>query len=398
MQRIYTLLSRHSLLVSLVVLTVLFLAFFPTRTVSIDEQDYWQNAQLLVSGQLRQECDQATGSQYKVTDYCISKYNIGTSLLLIPAAILDSQALALGITFLCFILGIFIFSRLLLLLSLDPIFTYLYAFYPAFLYYSRTLFSETFSATLITFVIFALLKAQSAKQARRWLVAAGVGVGMAVLVRYTNVLPLGVLGIVFMWEMGRACLPDRQVVVGGRWSFVLQQSSAIFRVAIDSIIPIITGGLPFLILFLYLNLYLYQHPLRSGYYYSGEEAVYILSQVPLFLLRYVIVFTLSYPLMLPLAVWARFKYKWMLLLPVLSSMLFYAGFPSTFFEGRLLDLIFGIRFLVPVVPLILLLYAQALNQYSQTKFFRTVAVIVFLILGAQAAALNILHFEFLLLT
>jgi 4-amino-4-deoxy-L-arabinose transferase-like glycosyltransferase len=369
MDSLFQFLSRNSLIISLVWLALLFILFYPARFVNIDEHDYLQNADLIIHSQLRQECD-GSESQYQVNDYCISKYNIGTSLFLIPAA-LTNPALAFAISFAVFVIGIVIFNRLLKLLAIDPVFTYLYALFPAFVYYSRTLMSETYSATLIITIAYCLLRMQ--KSSTWWGIAAGVLTGVAVLVRYTNILPIALL-----------------ILLALIWRFRTEE-----KALVKSMFAVAAGALPWMLVFITINIYLYGAPLRSGYYFSGEEGVFIWSQVPLFLLRFGFGLSAIYPLMLELPLFIRSRFSW-LLVPVLATMLFYAGFPNTTFEGRPLDLILGLRFLVPVIPLLLIAYTAGLNRLVDKQWFKLGLVIAGVSLGGLSLLLSYQHQQFLL--
>ncbi len=366
----YNFLSRHSLVISLLLLTAMFVAFFPSRSVNVDEQDYLHNAQLLVSGQVRQTCD-GSASQYQVNDYCVSKYNLGTSLFLIPAA-LTAPPVGFVISFMVFAAGIVIFYKLLKLMRINPIFVFLYALFPAFVYYSRTLMSETYSATLILAVVYFLWQEQILPKLH-WGVLAGLAAGLAVFVRYTNVIPIAMIFLVlYLPALFRRNLQDMLTHLFG----------------------VLLGGLPWVIIILAVNSYLYGAALRSGYYFSGEESVFIINQVPQFLLMFAGGLSLLYPLMLELPILIRTRLS-LLLLPVIATVVFYAGIPNTAFEGRLLDLILGLRFLVPVMPLLIIMYAASLHKFDDNRGFKILMIVVILILIAGSALLSYQHWQFL---
>ena len=112
--------ARH-LLIALGVLIIAFAIFFPFRSVAVDEHDYFANAQNIIHNTLRMPCvTSGNASQYQVGDYCIYKYNPGTSLFFVPAAYLGEN-FAFITTFLVFLAAVVIFYKLLRKFGLDPI-------------------------------------------------------------------------------------------------------------------------------------------------------------------------------------------------------------------------------------------------------------------------------------
>jgi hypothetical protein len=200
-------------------------------------------------------------------------------------------------------------------------------------------------------------------------------IGLAVFVRYTNILPVGIFLAIEGVRLARAH-GDMKDMLAKLW-------------------PIIPGGLPWAAALLMLNSFVYGHPLRSGYYFSGEEGVYILSQVPLFMFRFLGIMLLLYPGMLWGALRGRLSVKWSILSAALVTFAFYAGFPSTFFEGRVLDLIFGARFLVPVLPWILLLFVKWLDGYSDRKWFQPLVLFSTIGLVILSIGISVVHYQFL---
>lgn len=397
--KVFTQLGNFSLVIVLVVGGGLFAAFYPQQYVSIDEYDYVRNATLLQQQVLRQDCETDERSQFAVNaggdSYCISKYNLGTSLFY---ALSPSPQLVAAVSFAAFMIGVAAFHLILRRLGLDLFFTYFYAFYPALFYYSRTRFSETFSAMLITVFVYAVLRHQ-ASRGWTWGILAGMTAGLAVLTRYTNVLPLAVLifGMLVWPENGLGMyLRVNLTNYVGSFTGRLKRIFKLLLLQLERVLPVVIGGLPWALVFLFINMHLYGGFFRSGYYYSGEEGVIILQQIPQFILRFAGVLSIVLPLMLPLALFSNVKHKWSMLGAVVVTIVFYAGFPSTFFEGRILDFITGIRFLVPVVPLLLIPYAAVLQNLIR-KYPKLKLILILSLIGliVVAAALSYIHQGFL---
>ena len=371
MHKAFSAIQKNSIILSFSLLLLTFLVFFPSKNINIDEFDYARNAELILAGELRQECDPTITSQFMVEDYCISKYNIGTSLFLIPASLISPQLLPLTTLLIAFA-GIAVFNYLLKKNQINEAFTFLYALFPAFVFFGRTLLNEMYSATL-TLATYALLNKYLESKEHKWGFATGLLIGLTVLVRYTNIIYLGIL-------IGLILLSERQKI----------------QELLKSSLPIGMGGLPPLILFISINTYLYGAALRSGYYYSGEEGVFITSQLPLFITRFIGILLITYPGMLVLAWYSKHKHKAAILISSVAMIVFYAGFPNSVFEGKVTDIILGARFLIPIIPLLLLLYADYLNKFQSHKYFKLASITSVLILAAGAVAISAVHSNYLL--
>ena len=174
----------------LIAITLVFIATFPTRSISVDEDNYYNNAVNIVEGNLKQDCDPEKWGQFQVEDYCIYKYNIGTSIILLPAVfiteIFDINSDISFITpLIAFLLTVFFFSKILKNNNLDQKYLILFALYPSYLYFTRTYYSEIYSVLIFT-LIFYLLDKVNLNFKRMILI--GVIFGLGVLVRYTNLI------------------------------------------------------------------------------------------------------------------------------------------------------------------------------------------------------------------
>lgn len=370
---VFKLLNRYALKIVLVLSSVAFLVFFPKSYATIDEHDYLGNAQNIVSGTLRQHCTDSV-SQFRVGEYCIYKYNIGTSFFYIPYLLMGMGSPFLS-TFLAFLGMIWIFSKILRHFKLHQVWTIFFAFYPPFVYYSRTLLSEQYSALLILTGLFLLLKNSRDATVLRSM-SIGIVWGFAVLVRYSNVLVVGILLTYFVVQSS----------IGHNVYFWLKRW-----------IWVVVGVFPLAIFFFSNNDYMYGHFLRSGYYYSGEEGKFLLSNMPLMAGKYLLALVILYPGMIVLPFWTKNNYKWPLIAVFVVLLLFYASFSGNngVFEGRILDLILGVRFLIPVIPLVLLLYFQYLDRLLVHKNGMLACSIISIILMINMFLMSAVHQDFL---
>lgn len=369
--RLFDFLSRHALVISLVWLTGVFVIFYPTKIIAIDEFHYIGNAYFLSEEVLRQPCDEFYPGQFRNSDFCISKYNLGTSLLFLPAVNIH-YSLIFVTTFVAFIAAVFIFRRCLQLLKLSPVFLYLFSLFPAFIYFTRTAFSETFTMTFLLGVVWALLEFGKNKQNRWWMVGAGVMGGIVVLTRYTAVIPLAIL------------------IIGMTMNIYRDQVSKL----IQMLILVGVGALPFALVFLAINSYLYGGALKSGYSFSGEEVFVFTNFLPMFV-KYFLAVNVIYPGMLLAGFWSQVKLRFTFLAAVLAVIVLYSLSPNTLFTDSVLDLISGIRFLIPVLPLAILTYAGWLDKFVSRKWFSYLAIGVIACLMLGALALSFVHQKFI---
>lgn len=370
--KLFKFLSKNSLLICILVLTIAFIATYPNKYISIDEHEYLTNSYRIVYGDLRQECDfDNVPGQYIKDDYCLSKYNIGTSIFFLPAVFLPRE-LVFIFTFLISLAGVFIFNKLLKLFNIDSFFLYLYAFYPAFIYFSRTLFSESFSVTFILLSLYSLIRSLKT-QSYIWPIIAGASFGASILLRYTNVLPLGIIYIFILIS-----------------SFKREE----FEYLIRKLFYIFIGGFPFLLIFLVINSYLYGGMLKSGYAISKEE-IFLISNLPNLFAKYSTVLLIIYPAMLISIILSKIKYKWTLFLASLVTIILYSLYPANAFEGRFLDLILPLRFVMPIIPLLLLIYCSTLNRLLKFKVIKYLLIGVFIALVIGVFGINYVHNQFL---
>jgi hypothetical protein len=380
---------------SLIFSLIIFVVFFPQFYTSNDERNYIQNAYYLsqdgLEGLVRTdvECGADGSEAYGFIvpenasvdkEGCISKYNLGVSFILSPFIQLDWK-MAFVITFLFFAISVIIFYKLLDILNISRWFIYFYAFFPPFAYYSHKTFGEIYSVSIITALILLIYYSVTLKYLKfRSIIFTLIGVlsGILVLIRYTNALII--LGLVLLYLLiNSGNFKERVIASLKNWIFI------------------VVGAFPFVLVFFYINTYLYGGLIKSGYSLAGEEFFWNISlfikQIPLYLVNV----NAMYPLLFIIIIYFGIKksggrlvnsLRYVSLIMLCVYILLYGGFYGYNFNQGINNLILGYRFLLPITPLILLVYFYDLDQvyrYVVAKFniklTKVIILITILILG-----------------
>lgn len=363
--------AKHLILSILCVLPA-FIVFFPTTFTTIDEHDYLNNAQLIVNSGLKTDCSLNIPGQWP-TDlgYCISKYNIGTSFFLIPGVLLNKDLVAMS-TFLIFILGIVIFYKLLEYYKLDKRFIYLFALFPPFIFFSRTILSEMYSMVMLLGLFYAFL---NINKSAKYKVLTGVFMSLALYIRYTNIIPVAILGIYFLYvyikEYG-----IKQVVI---------------KFWITHLIALIA-----LISILVFNYTFYGDFFRSGYYFSSEEGSLALEQIPAVFFKYFLLINIFYPATLVVLFKSKITHRKLLITIFSSLLLFYTILKNESFPGKLSDIILGLRFIIPVYPFLLIAYFERINSLKNEKYYRYFLYTSIALLIITGIVINYIHYKYIL--
>lgn len=404
---LFNLAKKYFSVFALSFLILNWLAFLPFTHVSIDELEYMANAERILNSDLKQSCgDEIVGRFETGLGYCVSKYNIGTSLFYLPSAViskgfeslnvssgasevssLSNVQESLGVFFeslpalLALLIGYFGFRKILNLQNISLVFANLYLLYPVFIYFSRTRFSEIFSAAIITWVLYFCLKIVKDKARNRDLFILGLLVVLGVSIRYTNAILLLILGLgVASYLFRKFYTADLKSSLEHTYklSFSIKTTFKSLFNAIKSVRWLFYSLIPALSALLAFNQWLYGGIFRSGYYFSSEEGLYNFSQVPQLIILFILSLSILYPLMVLSLISYRKELRWAIISAVGLFIVFYAGFPYIFFKGELFDLILGIRFLVPATPLLLYVYADSLARLLNcSKIKNNFEIIIF---------------------
>lgn len=373
LSRLTRFLSLNSLVITLILSILIFITFFPEYFANSDEHCYLKNAYGISEGKLTTD---NYGYAYKAIDYgngYAANCMIGNSLLFAPFVQIDFH-LAFVVIFVLFLIGVFYFHKILKLLTINPIFVLLYAFFPTIVLLSRTLFNEIPTTSFFIIGIYYFLKDF---HERRNLILAGVFFGLSILTRYTQIIPISIFGSFMITEL----LYQNQHI---KFKFKNLKKIIYF------FIPLIISG----VIILFFNKLLFGQPLKTGYIIdAGANSI---SSVMKNLLNYFIILNILYPGMLISSFLFKFKYKWLFLNASLTIIAFYSVMSLYPWGNSRVDLILGIRYLTPIIPLLLIIYSNVLDGFldraRNLKLIKNLAIIL-ITLSLLVSGLLINHYH-----
>ena len=373
--------NKH-FIIAIVFILISFFIFYPSFYTTSDERDYIENSYLIEQGRLVKEdkqCFDGASCGYYNGEGYISKYNLGLSFILLPFVALDWR-ITFFISIIVFIAGLYIFKRLLQRRSVRSEFIYLYALFPVFVYYSRKAMTEVFTLTLIMLIYYLLFEKYEGKTWLRELiykyryVIVGALSGITVLIKYTNVIfiiPLLIYWVIINFK-------SKVISNTGESIFLGTENSKDRTVRwIKDILKVILGGLPFLIIFLVINYVFYGSPIRSGYFFSKEELLIVPSLIIPQGVKYILILLMIYPGLLFIGFFSKYKHRFLIQALLFISVLAFVGFPGYAFTSGILDFIVGIRFVIPVLGLVLLIYSEALDRLLNLIKYKSLVNIAF---------------------
>lgn len=362
--------GKRMLVIGIISYVIIFFLYYPPIFAFRDEASYLSMAYVLRKGAIFIENTNIPfNSIVKSKGHLVPFYPLGQSILLMPLTFFGWRSVFVtGIIF--HLLGALFFLKLIRLFRVEnSFFALLYLFFPAFIFYSRTIMCDIPSTTLLLMAYYFYFKHTGSK------FISGLFFGIATLIRFTNILlilPFLIISIIKAIKNGE------------------------YRKTVD----LSLGVAPFILLTAILNFLYYGSPFLTGYskVFTGSKLfspTYFLHNIQ----HYSVSFMLSYPFMLISFFFAKKTKKPEV---ILSIILFFLLYSLYYFHDRFpngfLTYIFGIRFLFPVIPLILLLYAEFLNKilrrFSQAAYNLTVSfILIFLVISC--IVVNHQHQQFL---
>ena len=321
------------LLVGAALYVLTFLVLYPRTVAIVDEDAYLTEAFLFRTGRLSYEGSPVPAPHMTVESggHLVSKYPPGTSLFLLPftlpgwrAVFVSGLLLALAGTALA---GL-ILKRLAP--EADPAWALFYLFYPAVVLFSRTLMSDLLAATLVLAAFYCLLRS------RGWLLASGLLLGLACLVRYSN----AVFVPVFL-------------------ALALRQPGA----RVKSVQLLLAGVAPPAALILAYNAFAYGSPLSFPMYLTGHFSP---AYFPHNVWYYGTALLILYPLMLVAPLLAGKGRRLLLGLPAYALLALYCFFSYTYDVPSLpARLTVGVRYLLPGLPFFILAFGIAADRLAR---------------------------------
>ncbi|MEO0137462.1 MAG: hypothetical protein ABIL40_02775 [candidate division WOR-3 bacterium] len=331
-----------------------FFLFYPPTTGIVDESAYLTMAYTFQKFKLAyDEAGIFSAPASVIADHrLISRYPPGNSLLLLPFTILNWRFSFLR----GFILMVVGFITMILILNhyrLSRDYAFLFLLHPSFILYSRTLMSDL-PATIIGLLglLFFIKKIYF---------LAGLIFGLAIGIRYPMVLiPFSLL--LFLGFKKKFC-SSGQFLLGG-----------------------VLGVLPLLLYHL-----LIANSLTGP---AGASMIgFSLRHIPVMFPQFFIFLNILYPLMFIFSLQSRLSEKWLFLTPAIVFILFFSlQYYMDTGENFLETLIRAQRYLLPVIPFLLIPYSEVLIRI---KFPRSLLAILVLFLLAGDVAISYQHQKFL---
>ena len=330
-------------------IVVMLLVFFPNAIGSVDEFNYLVIGQRIISGESLivplSEPSLAAGLFITDTGF-ISKYNIGQGIWLTPfialGKIIPGGEYLAGLV--AFGLLILVCALVLKQKKLAPLALFSVLLHPQIIMFTRTLYSELISAVLVTLSAFLLQKRSLLGG-----IFLGLTLGALVLTRYTLATWAVMIVLYLMWQVYK----DRSLL---RYLIIVLITLVICASAIA-----------------FLNLQLYGGIIKSGYTFSNEESLQlanIVTRLPTYLLATNLIWPGTFILAAVLAVKKRGIYA-LVTAQYLVFLAIYSVAGGWLFQGKLTDLLTGLRFFLPIIPLATILvcgnYSYFLEKLPRLK-------------------------------
>ena len=350
------------------------LVFSPKFYATPDEHNYYRTAWDISHNISPKKTDQFQAlGDFPSKGFYVSKYNLGNSIWLIPGAIFN-----LNLTFFeslfAYLLIIILCYYIIKEYKLPKFWLLLIILFPPLIYFSRTILSEVPAAVFFTLSYWCLLKYKKNNVIKLLL---GASLGFLTLIRYN----FGIWAILILLQL----LID------------YHKNKTPFRIVIKEILIIFIGALPFLAFFFFINSSLYGGIITSGYRLSGEEVVnfsLLISRLP----AYLILLNIVYPGQLIIGYFSKQAYSKLFFMFIAYLILVYSVAGGFLFQGKYTDIISGVRFFIPILPIAIIHYASVLNSFTRKIDFtilkKLIAVFTIILLGFLIL-LNYQHYQFI---
>ncbi len=366
--------ENNSVIISIFITLIFFGLFFPTFYGTNDEHCYLRDALTLPRGGILHE---DYGTSLKGENYgngYTTKCMQGVSVFLTPFTTALGWEGAFVATLFVFIGSIYFFDKILKRLKISPIFTLFFTLYPAFVYYSRTIFTEPYTIFTTILGLYFFLKDKTWKN----FYLSGLFFGLAIFIRYTQILVVGVFGLALLWKLIQFWLNKKEI----NKKYLL------------NLIAFAVGILPYLPVILYINNTLWGGPFSLGYDFtvSSYERSLTLSVVPFKFIRYFIILNIFYPGMWLFAFFSKIKKKWLFLAASHIIIILYLTYRLYVWEDRIVDAIFGIRYLLPVIPLLMIPYFGFLDKIIERSKFWVIKTGIILSIFCLITLSGAIHF------
>jgi hypothetical protein len=189
------------LIICLIVVIAIFLITFPSFYASGDEHSYIKTANLLSQGQVIEENILYAAGSSVADEGFIPNVAINFPLFIVPFVFLGVPLIFI-FNLLLHLINTALFALIISKLKVSQKYVFLYAFFPALLWLSRTIYPQLFAITLLLAGFFLYIKADelktNAKRVSFFLSA--FTLGFAVFVRPDAVILMILFSLVVLWK------------------------------------------------------------------------------------------------------------------------------------------------------------------------------------------------------
>lgn len=340
---------------------LLYVVFWPPIITTMDESAYLNFAYVLRQGTFYSDVVGVPLPMFiEAAGHLTIKYPPGMSLYLAALSFLGWK-LALGANLLVHLATFFTVARLLKVAGASSLFALFFLLHPTAVIYSRTIMSDPLGGLLVALAFLACVT-------KRPLVA-GLVLGLAVLVKTANGMIFGLFALGMLLELSGAGKPRSLSALRPLVLFVL-------------------GAVPLMAV-----AFLYQRVVQEGGWakYSGPGQFtlgYFAQHFPFYLVALLLVF----PGMLLGVVLYRGPGRWPLLLSAAGVVGFYSAYYFLDETGSKVEsFVIGQRFLLAVLPLLVVAYGAWLSQLRLAPLVRRVLPLAASVLFVGAGAIHWRH-------
>jgi len=323
--------ERYLIIVSFLLFSIIFFAYYPPTYAIVDEAAYLSTAYALRNGTFYY--DQAGINQEHVSarvgTHQVSRYPPGNSLLLLPFAFLNWHLVFVR-GWLLVGIGLLLIIFLLRHYRLPETYALLFLLHPTILLYSRTVMSDLPASIFVLASIYLWLGRKPG-----W---AGILLGLSGAIRFPNLLvPAALFGLALIQRENRPAL-------------TMLAGTAL------GVVPLIA-----------YNLFVFGSVWGS---LIGYGATFAPGNLPGTLFKFTVALMIFFPgMLIGIFLWPN-RDRWIFLVPALATVLFYS-FQSYFdFTGNMVgDLVMSLRYLLPVIPLLIVPYIGFLSRIPARPVF-----------------------------
>ena len=330
-------------ILGVVVFVVLWIVFYPPIYAIHDEAAYMAQAYVMRSGTIFGDVAgiNVVSSIKEPSGHLVTKYAPGTSFLLIPFTFIGWKTIFL-LPLVLYLLGFFVFIKILKIYNIPPYFSLLYLLYPSSVLYSRTIMADIPSAVFFIIALYLFLKG------KRFYFLSGLIFGFLSLFRYSNIILsipfLIFVAIRFFKEIRKTCFLS------------------------SPFLKFVIGLLPGILILLFYNKIAF-----GGFFNTplGVTGTFSLGFLPHNILFYVLSMSLIYPFMFFFIFFLR-KNRLIFITTAFLFLLFYSLYSYfTTAPGRNMfkTLVVGMRYLLPITPIFILSYCDLLDRIRRKSVF-----------------------------